>query len=73
MDFVFDEELESFRRELRRFAGNKLAPHYQEDDRLSRARPELRRELAAMGLTGLRAPQRHGGQDADCVTTGAAC
>ena len=73
MDFGLNEELESFRRELRRFATHKLAPHYQEDDRLSHARPELRRELAAMGLTGLRAPLQHGGQSADCVTTGIAC
>ena len=73
MEFVLDEERETFRRELRRFAGQRLAPHYQEDDRLGRARPELRRELAAMGLTGLRAPHDHGGQGADCLTTGVAC
>jgi cyclohexanecarboxyl-CoA dehydrogenase len=73
MEFVLDEEQETFRRELRRFAAHKLAPHYQEDDRLSRARPALRGELAAMGLTGLRAPEHLGGQGADCVTTGIAC
>src|SRR5437588_345351 len=73
MEFGLDEERESFRRELRRFATQRLAPHYQEDDRLGTARPELRRELAAMGLTGLRAPHEHGGQGADCLTTGIAC
>lgn len=73
MEFALDAEQETFRRELRRFATSRLAPHYQEDDRRGEARPELHRELAAMGLTGLRAPEEHGGQGADCVTTGIAC
>ncbi len=72
MDFSFDEGQGDFRRELRTFAEKVLAPHYQEDDRLGRIRPGLAREMASVGLTGLRIPERFGGQEADAVTTGMA-
>lgn len=72
MDFGFDDDQEAFRRELRAWAGKVLAPHYQSDDRAGRMRPELPAEMAGMGLTGLRIPDRFGGQGADAVTTGLA-
>lgn len=72
MDFVFDEDEESYRRELRRFGGKSLAPHYQSDDQSGRLRPEMVGEMAGMGLTGLRIPERYGGQDATGVITGMA-
>ncbi|NMH95931.1 acyl-CoA dehydrogenase family protein [Pseudonocardia acidicola] len=72
MDFAFDDDQESFRKELRRFATTALAPHYQSDDRAGVMRPELPGQLAGMGLTGLRIPERFGGQGADAVTTGLA-
>jgi len=73
MDFSFGEALDQYRSEIRSFAERRLAPHYQEDDRLARMRPELPAELAALGLMGLRVPATHGGQEADCVTAGIVC
>ncbi|MFZ2241430.1 MAG: acyl-CoA dehydrogenase family protein [Gordonia amarae] len=72
MHYAFDDDQEAFRRELATFAQRVLAPHYQADDRAARMRPELPRQMAAMGLTGLRIPERFGGQGADAVTTGIA-
>lgn len=72
MDFAFDEDQEAYRQELRRFAGSVLAPHYQADDKAGRLRPSLVPEMAAMGLTGLRIPEEHGGQAASAVVAGLA-
>ena len=62
MDFQPGEAEESYRQEVRRFAGKVLAPHNQADDRAARLRPALVAELAGMGLTGLRIPETHGGR-----------
>jgi cyclohexanecarboxyl-CoA dehydrogenase len=72
VEFGFSPEQEAFRQELRTFAGKVLAPHYRSDDAAGALRPELAPTLAGMGLTGLRVPERFGGQDADAVTTGMA-
>lgn len=72
MDFVFDADEASYQQELRRFAGKALAPHYQPDDRAARLRPELVTDMANMGLTGLRIPEEHGGQNAGAVIAGMA-
>jgi cyclohexanecarboxyl-CoA dehydrogenase len=72
MDFGFDADEESFRRELRRFAEKILAPHYQADDKAGSFRRELATDLAGMGLTGLRIPEEHGGQQASAVVAGIA-
>ncbi|WP_067896157.1 acyl-CoA dehydrogenase family protein [Nocardia vaccinii] len=72
MDFTFDDEVETYRQELRRFAVKVLAPHYQADDKTAKLRPELVADMARMGLTGLRIPERHGGQDASAVIAGMA-
>jgi cyclohexanecarboxyl-CoA dehydrogenase len=70
VDFGLSAEQEAFRQEVRAFATARLAPHYRADDLAGSLRPSLAGELGAMGLTGLRAPERFGGQDADAVTTG---
>lgn len=72
MDFAFDEPTEAFRRAVREFAAQRLAPHYQSGDRDGRLRPQLRSELAELGLLGLRVPERCGGQEASALATGAA-
>ncbi|NVI88165.1 acyl-CoA dehydrogenase family protein [Actinomadura sp. BRA 177] len=72
MDFVFRDEEEAYRQELRRFAGKALAPHYQADDRAGKLRDGLVAEMAGMGLTGLRLPERYGGQEAGAVVAGMA-
>lgn len=72
MDFTFTEDEETYRTELARFATKVLAPHYQHDDKTAKLRPELVTEMAGMGLTGLRIPERHGGQDASAMIAGMA-
>jgi len=72
VDFTFSPEQEDFRRELRGFGEKVLAPHYRADDLTGEMRPELPLVMAGMGLTGLRVPERFGGQQADAVTTGLA-
>ncbi|WP_406635630.1 acyl-CoA dehydrogenase family protein [Amycolatopsis sp. WGS_07] len=72
MDFTFTEDEDAYRHELRRFAAKVLAPHYQSDDKAAKLRPQLVSDLAAMGLTGLRIPERHGGQEASAVVAGMA-
>lgn len=72
MDFAFDEAETAYQHELRRFAEKTLAPHYQADDKAARLRPELVADMAGMGLTGLRIPEAHGGQEAGAVVAGLA-
>jgi cyclohexanecarboxyl-CoA dehydrogenase len=72
VDFTFTPEQEDFRREVRAFGEKVLAPHYRADDLAGVLRPEVPKAMAGMGLTGLRIPERFGGQDADAVTTGLA-
>lgn len=72
MHFGFDDDEESFRVEVRRFAATVLAPHYQADDRAAKLRASLVADLAGMGLTGLRIPERFGGQEASAVVAGLA-
>lgn len=72
MHFAFDEDQESFRQEVRRFATKTLAPHYQSDDKAAEFRRELALDMAAMGLSGLRIPEELGGQDASAVVAGLA-
>lgn len=72
MDFAFDADEEAFRHEVRRFAAKTLAPHYQSDDRAATFRRELARDMGAIGLTGLRIPERFGGQEATAVIAGVA-
>lgn len=72
MDFTFSPDEEAYRAELRRFAATVLAPHYQSDDKAAKLRAELVADMAGMGLTGLRIPERHGGQEAGAVIAGLA-
>lgn len=72
MDFAFTEDQEIFRREIRKFAEKQLAPHYQRDDVTGRMTPSIFTDMAAVGLFGLRVPERFGGAAADAVTVGIA-
>lgn len=72
MDLGFDADEEAFRQEVRRFATKALAPHYQSDDKAAVFRRALARDMAGLGLTGLRIPEEHGGQAATAVVAGIA-
>src|SRR5699024_7651037 len=72
MRFDFSLEEESFRREVRRFCADVLAPHYQSDDKTGQMTTGLIDEMARLGLTGLRIPEKFGGQSAGAVVAGIA-
>ena len=72
MDYALDADQESYRQSVRKFATTVLAPHYQSDDKAARFRRQLATDMARMGLTGLRIPEEHGGQDASAVIAGIA-
>ncbi len=72
MHYGFDEDEQTFAREVRRWAARVLAPHYQSDDRSATFRLEQVADLASMGLTGLRIPEEYGGQAATAVIAGIA-
>lgn len=72
MHYAFDEDQQTYAREIRRFAAKNLAPHYQSDDKAGRFRRETFATLAGMGLTGLRIPEEYGGQEASAVVAGIA-
>jgi cyclohexanecarboxyl-CoA dehydrogenase len=72
MEYGLTEEQQLFRDEMRRFATQNLAPHYQPDDRTGQMASSIQRDCAAMGLLGLRIPAEFGGQDADAVAVGIA-
>ena len=73
MNFAFDDEVGEFQRQVRAFAAKRLAPHYQTDDRSATFRRAALKELAGLGLVGLRIPEEYGGQGASCVAAGVAC
>ncbi|HEY2220830.1 acyl-CoA dehydrogenase family protein [Actinomycetospora sp.] len=72
MDYALTAEQEAFRAALRRFATDRLAPHYRADDLSGDMAPTIRADMAGMGLLGLRLPSRFGGQDAEAETVGVA-
>jgi cyclohexanecarboxyl-CoA dehydrogenase len=72
MHYRFDEDEEAFRTEIARWAEKVLAPHYQSDDKAAEFRPQCALDMGQMGLTGLRIPEEHGGQDATAVIAGIA-
>jgi cyclohexanecarboxyl-CoA dehydrogenase len=72
VDFGFDQDEKAYRDEVRRFAGKVLAPHYQSDDKAGVYRRQQAVDMAAVGLTGLRIPERLGGQEAGAVIAGIA-
>jgi cyclohexanecarboxyl-CoA dehydrogenase len=73
MDFSLTPEAEAFRDSVRRFAEERLAPHYQHHDR-DKAFPERQlKECADLGLLGLRVPEAYGGSRGECMLSGIAC
>ncbi len=73
MDFAFTEEQQQFAVELARYAEKRLVPEYARWDRGEAFPKEQRlRELAELGITGLRVPEEYGGTQASYVTLGVA-
>ena len=72
MDFDFSEQEESFAESLRRYARDRLRPEYPLWDRGNPYPPERLKELAELGITGLRVPAEYGGSGASYVMAGVA-
>ncbi len=72
MDFALSDEQRAFREAVAAFARDRLAGDYAGADRRGAFREGLVREMADMGLIGLRIPAEHGGQGADALSAGIA-
>jgi short/branched chain acyl-CoA dehydrogenase len=68
MDFDLTEEQEEFRRAVRAFADEVIAPRAEEMDRKEELPMDIVKQMAEMGLFGLPFPEEYGGQGADFLT-----
>jgi cyclohexanecarboxyl-CoA dehydrogenase len=72
MDFGETHEQRELRDTLRRFATSKLAPRYLSDEAEARLPRDLLRQMAELGLPGMRVPAAFGGTESDFVSVGIA-
>jgi cyclohexanecarboxyl-CoA dehydrogenase len=70
LNFDFSEEQELFRRTVRAFAKEEIAPKIREYEKKGEFPWELYRKMGSAGLLGLRFPKEFGGQESDAVTMG---
>ena len=68
MDFDLSSEQEEFRKAVRRFAEDVIAPRAEEMDRSEELPMDVVEQMAELGLFGLPFPEEHGGQGADFLT-----
>ncbi|TMK18342.1 MAG: acyl-CoA dehydrogenase, partial [Actinobacteria bacterium] len=68
MNFAFAPEHEDFRKVVRKFAEEVVAPVAQEFDEREEFPVGIVRQMGQMGLFGLPFPERYGGSDADFIT-----
>jgi len=68
VNFDLTDEQEAFRKVVRDFADEVVAPQAAEADREERFPLDVVKQMGAMGLFGLPFPEEYGGSDADAVT-----
>ena len=68
MDFDLSPEQEEFRKAVRRFAEDVIAPRAEEMDRSEELPMDVVEQMAELGLFGLPFPEQYGGQGADFLT-----
>ncbi len=68
----FSEAHNMFRREIRKFGKEMLAPGVRERAQQKQFPRDLVKEMANIGLFGLNIPEKYGGQNSDAVTIGIA-
>jgi len=72
VEFTFSDQEKQFAESLRRYAQERLRPEYAKWDRGTPYPAERRRELAELGITGLRVPPAYGGTRSSYVMAGIA-
>lgn len=70
MEFALTEDQLLLQKTLRQFAKEKLLPNYTRWDRGEKIGREEIKEVARLGIFGLRAPEQFGGQEASYATCG---
>jgi alkylation response protein AidB-like acyl-CoA dehydrogenase len=68
MNFDLTEEQEEFRKAVRAFAEDVIAPRAEEMDRKEELPMDIVKQMGEMGLFGLPFPEEYGGQGADFLT-----
>src|SRR5437867_2188676 len=68
MDFDLTPEQEEFRKAVREFAEEVVAPRAEEMDREAKLPLDIVKQMGEMGLFGLPFPEEYGGQGADFLT-----
>jgi short/branched chain acyl-CoA dehydrogenase len=68
MDFDLPDETEQFRKVVRDFAENAIAPHAEEWDRDHTFPTDVVLAMGELGLFGLPFPEEYGGSDSDFIT-----
>jgi short/branched chain acyl-CoA dehydrogenase len=68
MDFDLTPEQEEFRKAVREFAEEVIAPRAEEMDRREELPVDIVKQMGEMGLFGLPFPEEYGGQGADFLT-----
>src|SRR6266513_4654089 len=68
MDFDFTEEQEDFRKAVREFAEEVIAPRAEEMDERHELPMDIVKQMGELGLFGLPFPEEYGGSGADFLT-----
>src|SRR5688572_2248836 len=68
MDFDLTPEQEQFRRVVREFAEEVVAPRAEEMDERAELPMDIVKQMGELGLFGLPFPEEYGGQGADFLT-----
>lgn len=61
MDYALSEQQQAFQETAKRFAKEKLAPHYQKRAREHRIDRAMLKQMGALGLIGADLPENYGG------------
>lgn len=72
MDFTFTDEEQAFAESVRRYAQDRLRPEYRRWDGGERYPRDRMKELAELGIAGIRVPIEYGGSQASYVMAGIA-
>jgi short-chain 2-methylacyl-CoA dehydrogenase len=68
VDFDLTQEQQDFRKAIREFAEEVIAPRAEEMDRAEEFPVDIAKQMGAMGLFGLPFPEEYGGQGSDFLT-----